>query len=201
MKREAAADGADRVATRIHAVLLNHDENTSGEIAKILKASLSGVSEWLKIYAEQGVDGLLEGRRSGRPSFLSDVDKVLLCDIIDSGPIAYGYVSGLWTSIRIADVIDQEFGVRYHPGHVRKLLGDFGFSVQSPKRVLALANKEKQAKWTFETYPTIKKKLATKAPALSLKMKQASGKTQPSTEPGHESVSNHLSQSLDSENL
>lgn len=200
MKREAAADGADRVSTRIHAVLLNHDENTSGEIAKTLKVSLSGVSEWLKIYSEQGIEGLLEGRRSGRPSFLSDFDKVLLCDIIDSGPIAYGYVSGLWTSIRIADVIDQEFGVRYHPGHVRKLLADFGFSVQSPKRVLALADKEKQAKWTSETYPTVKKKLATKVPASSLKTKRASDRTQLFTEPGHESASNHLSQSPDNEN-
>ena len=68
IRREAAADGAHRVATRIHAVLLNDDENTSGEIAKTLKVSLSGVSEWLKVYSEQGVDGLMEGRRSGRPS-------------------------------------------------------------------------------------------------------------------------------------
>src|SRR5271165_2560174 len=114
MQREASADGAHRVAKRIHAVLLNHDKSTSGEIAKILKVSLSGVSEWLKIYASQGIDGLMEGRRSGRPGYLSDIDKILLCDIIDSGPIAYGYISGLWTSIRITDVIDQEFGIRYH---------------------------------------------------------------------------------------
>ena len=201
MRREAAADGAYRVATRIHAVLLNHDESTSGEIAKTLKVSLSGVSEWLKTYSEQGIDGLMEGRRSGRPSFLSDIDKVLLCDIIDSGPIAYGYISGLWTSIRIAEVIDQEFGVRYHPGHVRKLLSDFGFSVQSPKRVLALADKEKQAKWTSETYPTIKKKLAQKMPESSSRTKQASDKTQHFIEPGHELANSHLSPSQDSENL
>lgn len=201
MKRESSADGAHRVATRIHAVLLNHDENTSGEIARTLNVSLSGVSEWLKIYSEQGVDGLLEGRRSGRPSFLSEVDKVLLCDIIDSGPIAYGYISGLWTSIRIAEVIDQEFGVRYHPGHVRKLLADFGFSVQSPKRVLALADKEKQEKWTCKTYPTVKKKPAMKEPESSLKTKPVSGKTQPFTEPGLESANSHLSRSRGSENL
>ena len=193
MKRESSADGAYRVATRIHAVLLNHDENTSGEIAKALNVSLSGVSEWLKIYAEQGVDGLMEGRRSGRPGFLSDVDKILLCDIIDSGPIAYGHVSGLWTSIRIADVIENEFGIQYHPGHVRKLLADFGFSVQSPKRVLALADKEKQARWTSETYPTIKKKPVKKVRASSLKMRPASDKTQHFTEPGPELASSPLS--------
>ena len=156
--KSAAADGAYRVANRIHAVLLNNNEHTSGEIAKILMASASGVSKWLKVYSDDGIDGLMEGRRSGRPSRLSDLNKLLLCDIIDSGPIAYGYVSGLWTSIRIAEVIHHEFGVDYHPGHIRKLLQEFGFSVQSPKRILARADKVKQAKWIKTTYPSIKKK-------------------------------------------
>lgn len=157
--RESASDGAYRVSKRLHAVLLNHEGKTSGEIANLLKASPSGVSKWLKTYSHKGVEGLMEGKRSGRPGRLSDLDKILLCDIIDSGPIAWGYVSGLWTSIRITEVIHDEFGVDYHPGHVRKLLQEFGFSVQSPKRVLARADKEKQAKWTRETYPDIKKKL------------------------------------------
>ena len=158
---EAAADGADRVAKRIHAVLLNGDDHTSGEISRLLNTSRSKVSEWLKIYEEQGFEGLKEGHRSGRPSRLTDLQKILLCDIIDSGPIAYGYESGIWTSKRVAQAIFDEFEIRYHDGHVRKLLYDFRFSVQSPKRVLALADKEKQAKWTTVTYPTIKKKLGT----------------------------------------
>ncbi len=54
--------------------------------------------------------------------------------------------------------IYEEFGVEYHDGHVRKLLYDFGFSVQSPKRILALADKEKQNKWISKTYPDVKKK-------------------------------------------
>lgn len=155
---EAASDGADRVAKRIHAVLLNSDERTSGEISRVLNSSRSKVSEWLKIYEEQGVEGLKDGYRPGRPSRLTDLEKIILCDIIDSGPIAFGYDSGIWTSKRIRDAISDEFGVSYHEGHVRKLLYEFGFSVQSPKRVLALADKEKQAKWTSFTYPEIKKK-------------------------------------------
>lgn len=158
MMREAASDGADRVSKRIHAVLLNSEEHTSGKISEILNVSRSKVSEWLKIYDEQGFEGLKEGERSGRPSHLTDLQKIILCDIIDSGPIAFGYSSGIWTSKRIARAIYEEFGVEYHEGHVRKLLYDFGFSVQSPKRVLARADKEKQAKWISKTYPEIKKK-------------------------------------------
>lgn len=156
--REAASDGADRVAKRIHAVLLNSEEHTSGKISEILSVSRSKVSEWLKIYEEQGFEGLKEGERCGRPSRLTDLQKIILCDIIDSGPIAFGFSSGIWTSKRIVRAIFEEFGVGYHEGHVRKLLYDFGFSVQSPKRVLALADKEKQAKWISKTYPDIKKK-------------------------------------------
>jgi len=158
LKLEAASGGEDRVAKRIHAVLLNSDEYTSGKISEILNVSRSKVSEWLKRYSEQGFEGLKEGARSGRPGRLDDLQKIILCDIIDSGPIAFGFSSGIWTSKRIAQAIVEEFGVQYHPGHVRKLLQDFGFSVQSPKRVLALADKEKQEKWISKTYPHIKKK-------------------------------------------
>lgn len=179
---------------RIHAVLLNNDEHTSGKISEILSVSRSKVSEWLKIYDEHGFDGLKEGIRSGRPSRLNDLQKILLCDIIDSGPIAFGFSSGIWTSKRIALAILEEFGIQYHPGHVRKLLQEFGFSVQSPKRVLALADKEKQAKWTIETYPTIKKKPTRRGLVSSFKMRPVSDKIQHCTEPGQELGANHLFQ-------
>ena len=58
----------------------------------------------------------------------------------------------------LAKVINDEFGIQYHPSHVWKLLQEFGFSVQSPKRLLAKADDEKRRKWVKETYPSIKKK-------------------------------------------
>ena len=57
----------------------------------------------------------------------------------------------------IAWVIEEEFGVRYHPGHVRKLLHGLGFSVQRPRRVLARADASEQDRWRRRTYPTLKK--------------------------------------------
>lgn len=159
LKKEAEYDGAYRVAKRIHAVLLNNESRTSGEIADILDAPLSRASQWLKDYEEQGYEGLLECYRSGRCPKISEKQKIYLCDIIDSGPVAYGFLSGVWTSTMITRVIKEEFGVSYHPGHVRKLLHKLGFSVQRPKRLLAKADTQKQDKWHRYTYPAIKKKL------------------------------------------
>ncbi len=103
LKREADGDGAYRVAKRIHAVLLNHDGYTSGRITTLLKAPRSRVSEWLKNYERYGYEGLLEGYRSGRPREMTAKDEQSLADIIESGPVAYGFLSGVWTSPMIAE--------------------------------------------------------------------------------------------------
>ena len=79
-------------------------------------------------------------------------------DLLDSGPEAYGLDTGIWTSPMIAWVIEEEFGVQYHPGHVRKLLHGWGFSVQRPRRVLARADAAAQDRWHRRTYPALKKK-------------------------------------------
>jgi hypothetical protein len=95
VRKEAERDGAYRVAKRLHAVLLNSEGHTSGQLAAILKAPRSKVSEWLANYAAHGVEGLLEGYRSGRPSRLTAAQRVAFADIIESGPVAYGLDSGV----------------------------------------------------------------------------------------------------------
>jgi transposase len=158
LSKEADRDGAYRVAKRLRAVVMNSEGHTSGELAQILQAPRSKVSEWLQHYQTDGIDGLLEGVRSGRPSELTEKQQQQLGDILDSGPVAYGLDSGIWTSPMIAWVIEEEFGVQYHPGHVRKLLHGWGFSVQRPRRVLARADAAVQDRWHRRIYPALKKK-------------------------------------------
>lgn len=184
LRKEAESDGAYRVAKRLHAVILNSDGKTSGQIAEILKASRSKVSEWLLNYEGHGVAGLLEGHRSGRPPRLSKTQMVTLHDVIESGPVAYGLDTGVWTSPMIARVVAEEFGVTFHPGHVRKLLSQMGFSVQRPRRVLARADPAAQNRWQRWTYPQIKKKPRPRGGPSSSQTKQVSDRTRRSTRPG-----------------
>ena len=163
LSKEAERDGAYRVAKRLQAVVLNSEGRTSGELAGILKAPRSKVSEWLSLYENHGVEGLLEGHRSGRPPGLTKEQRTQLGDILDSGPVAYGLDTGIWTSPMLAWVIEEEFGISYHPGHVRKLLDQMGFSVQRPRRILARADVAAQDRWHRRTYPNLKKKPALKA--------------------------------------
>src|SRR5207253_6632667 len=98
LSKKAERDGAYRVAKRLRAVVLNSEGRTSGELADILQAPRSKISEWLQRYQSEGVDGLLEGDRPGRPAELSEEQQQKLADILDSGPVAYGLDTGFWTS-------------------------------------------------------------------------------------------------------
>jgi transposase len=157
LTKEAERDGAYRVARRLRAVILNAEGRTSSELADILQSPRSKVSEWLSRYEAYGVEGLLEGYRSGRPASLSSEQREQLGDILDSGPVAYGLDTGIWTLPMIAWVIEQEFGVHYHPGHVRRMLHALDFSVQRPRRILARADVAEQDRWHRHTYPNLKK--------------------------------------------
>ena len=158
MRKEAHHDRQPRVALRIQAILLSLKKHSPLEISAMLQVHRTRVHAWVKNWNLYGKEGILEGHRSGRPTRLEDKDKEHLYDIVDSGPIAYGYSSGVWTSPMVAQVIEEEFGINYHPGHVRKLLKQLGFSVQRPAKELANADPEKKNKWVRYTNPNLKKR-------------------------------------------
>lgn len=164
LRKEALHDNQYRVAARLHAIMLSIEKHTSGDIANLLKVNRTVVPVWINNWNDHGVDGLLEGHRSGRRCNLNPVDKIRLGDIIESGPVAYGLNTGVWTSKIVTHIITEEFGIEFHPGHVRKLLKEIGFSVQRPTYKLVKAEEKQRNKWRRYTYPKLKKKPKKKGP-------------------------------------
>ena len=98
LRRQAQKDKEPRVVLRIQGILMSLAGHTTGEIADHLKVHRSTVPLWIDQWNQYGKEGLLEGHRSGRPSGLSRENRERLCDILDSGPVAYGLETGIWTS-------------------------------------------------------------------------------------------------------
>lgn len=73
------------------------------------------------------------------------------------GPEKLGYETPLWTCPRVADLIEREFGVRYHAVHVWKLLRQLNWSPQRPKGRALEQNEEAVVEWKRKTWPAIKK--------------------------------------------
>jgi transposase len=157
LRRQAQTDKAPRVVLRIQGILMSLDGCSTGQIAQRLKVHRSGVPVWIKQWNDHGEEGLWEGHRSGRPAELNTQQRERLGDILDSGPVAYGLETGIWTSPSVAEVIREEFDCAYHPGHVRKLLRQMGYSVQRPTTRLMQADLQQKRKWIRYTYPNLKK--------------------------------------------
>lgn len=161
-RREAHHDRVPRVAQRLHGIILSLEGHSPPQIARLLKVHRSSVTLWIDHWNEHGEKGLWEGHRPGRPSQLDGKQRDMLCDILDSGPVAYGLDTGIWTSPLIAQIIREEFDRSYHPGHVRKLLCQLGYSVQRPTTRLVQANARARRRWVRVTYPNLKKTLRAK---------------------------------------
>ena len=193
LSKQALRDGAYRVANRLHAVALNMEGRKAPEIAEVLKVHRSNVCLWLERWQEEGVEGILEGHRPGRPSTISERQRQQLADILESGPVAYGFSSGVWTCPMVARVIEDEFSLSFHPAHVSRILHSLEFSVQRPQKVLARADKAVQSKWVRYRYPNLKKKPKAKRRPSSSKTKPAFARTPLSTKRGRAEARSHKS--------
>ena len=157
LRQQAQTDKAPRVALRLQAILLSADGHSPPAIADFLHVHRSRVHNWVRNWIDHGIEGIKEGHRSGRPCELTSAQLEQLHDIVESGPVAYGLNTGRWTSKILTEVIEQEYGIGYHPGHVRKLLHRAGCSVQRPTTRLVQADPQAQRKWIRYTYPNLKK--------------------------------------------
>ena len=131
---------------------------TLSAVARQCSASVSSVHRWWQAYTRGGVRGLRPKPIPGRPSRLSAVQKQRLVTLLGRGPLRAGYRTDLWTLPRVAGVIREHFGVRYHPAHVWKLLTGLGWSCQKPERRAVERDEPAIARWKRTAWPRIKKR-------------------------------------------
>lgn len=128
------------------------------DLAAELDVTRGSVNRWLQWYEAMGIEGLRTAKAPGPARKLTEAQRAELTELVEAGPLAAGYPSGVWTGPMIGDLIELRFGVRYHKHNVPRLLHELGFSVQRPRKRLARADVAAQATWFRKTFRTIKKK-------------------------------------------
>lgn len=143
---------------RFRAVLSYIAGNSAIEAAKQLKTVRSCVNKWIRWYVTSGPEGLQTQQRPGSPPKLDAGQLRELGAVIEQGPVAAGYTTGVWTGPMIGDLIEKRFGVKYHHEYIPRLLARMRFSIQRPRKRLARADAEAQRDWVDRRLPEIKKK-------------------------------------------
>jgi len=149
---------ADLIADRRRRALNLLDEGLSlNEVARRIGCNASSVMRWRDQRKKKG-DGVFVVRFSkGRPPKLSDKQKRKLEKLLLKGAMANGFRTELWTLPRIAQLIEKQFGVEYHPANVSRILSKMGWSPQKPERRALERNDPEIRRWKEEEWPRIKK--------------------------------------------
>lgn len=135
------------------------------EVARLVRASLSSVVRWKQAQRRDPRKGLHARPTPGRPPRLTTVQMERLRRLLLRGARAAGHTTELWTLKRIGSLIETEFGVRYSPVGVWKLLRHgLDWSWQKPERRARQRDEAAIEHWKTHTWPHIKKRRPTWGP-------------------------------------
>ena|SRR2546425_354971 len=120
---------------------------SQASVARELKVSRMSVSRWHRRWKKSGKDALKAALRAGRKPLLRARQLQRLQAALRKGARAHGFSADLWTLPRVATVIERITSVRYHPGHVWKVLGTMNWTVQKPERQAKERNSDQVEYW------------------------------------------------------
>jgi transposase len=138
------------------------------DIAEALGVTQGAVSQWIKRGRAGGEAGLAEQPKSGAPVRLSAADRQKLPGMLERGAESFGFRGELWTCARVGKLIEREFGVRYHPAHVSRILKDLGWTPQKPIRRAKQRKEAEIQHWKDVRWPELKKRRSKKDERSSL---------------------------------
>jgi transposase len=127
------------------------------EIARRIGCDASSVMRWRNALQLGGQEALKAKPAPGRPPRLTLKQKKKLIHLLTQGAMAHGYRTELWTTQRIADLIERRLGIRYHRNHVGKLLHQIGWSHQKPERRAVERDDAAIEEWKRSVWPRVKK--------------------------------------------
>jgi transposase len=132
-------------------------------IAAALGVTPGAVSQWLKRARDGGGRAALRRKpHPGRQPKLSAAQRQQIPALLARRADAFGFLGAVWTTKRIATVIQETFGVRYHPAHISRLMRQLRQSSQLPEVRATQRDPTAVEDWYTKRWPALKKRRGSK---------------------------------------
>jgi transposase len=137
------------------------------DVAAFLGVHPVTVAKWVARHRANSDEGLKAKPTPGRPRFLTDDQEKQVLGWLAEPPTQHGFKTDLWTARRVAELIHQKFGVRFHPNYLREWLTKRDYTPQKPARRAKQRDPVAVARWVAEDWPRIQKRRGTRTPTSS----------------------------------
>lgn len=151
-------DTATLEERRLKGLGLLSEGRSQAEVARLLGVTPAAVCYWKRWIEEGGPKALRAVPRSGRPTLVPREQLASLPELLARGALSYGFSTDLWTIPRILQVTEAEWGVRYTPTAMWRLLKRHGLSWQRPRRQAREKDLHVVKNWRQRSWPRYKKK-------------------------------------------
>ena|SRR5436190_17828956 len=144
LQQEIQRSEESRYDHRLHGVLLVAQGLTCPEVAHLLGDAPRSVEYWVHRYEREGLAGLTEGERAGRPSRLSEQQIQEVNRVLRAKPSDAGMRVNLWDGKTLSAWIDKTYGVHLGVRQCQRLFRQFDFRLRKPRPLLARADPAQQ---------------------------------------------------------
>lgn len=130
---------------RLHAVLLVAQGMTCRQAASVLGDAPRSLEYWVRDFERDGLVGLQEGSRSGRPPRLTEERLKIVGQALRKPPEEAGLTANLWDGKTLRVYLRREFGVDLGVRQCQRLFKSLGFRLRKPRPQIAHGDAERQS--------------------------------------------------------
>jgi transposase len=125
------------VVQRTTAIRLLHYGHQPLKVAQMFVVDKTTIYNWHKRYRQDGVEGLANQPRTGRPPKANTEYCQCLEDALAHEPVDFGYEFALWTVARLRQHLYQITHIDLSDDRLRVLLAEQGYVYRRPKQELS----------------------------------------------------------------
>jgi transposase len=152
LRRLARHERDGRVSARLLALANALEGIPREEAARLAGMTGQTLGDWVHRYNEEGVEGLRDRPRSGRPCDLDESQQAALKALVLRGPDLARDGCVAWRVRDLCTLVDRRFGRRYSETGMLRLLHSLDLSWQKPRPVHPEADPKAQARFQ-KAYP------------------------------------------------
>lgn len=137
LNRLLRGDTPARVLRRAQMVRLSSQGFKCAQIAEMLSVSGPTVAQAIHRFNAEGLDGLADRPRPGRPPQARDRYIRLLKEAVQSSPRDLDYPFTCWSLPRLREHLLRKTGVLLNPGYLSRFMKKHGIVYRRPRHVMA----------------------------------------------------------------
>jgi transposase len=130
---EIRRSAESRYDHRLHGVLLVARGMSCTEVARLLGDAPRTVAYWVRRFEEEGLAGLGEGSRPGRPRRLSKAQLEEISFALSSSPMDFQLGVKLWDGKTLSEFVAREWGITLGLRQSRRLVSQLGFGPRNQR--------------------------------------------------------------------